>query len=54
VVGGEAVRAGTLAQRLVDGGQLGIRQARGLPGGPALRSAFRPPARQLACQRLTF
>src|SRR5215211_6879283 len=33
VVGGEAVRAGTLAQRLVDGGQLGIRQARGLPGG---------------------
>jgi hypothetical protein len=54
VVGVEAVRAGTLAQDLVDGGQLGIRQARRLPGGAALPSAFRPPPRQRACQRLTF
>src|SRR4029453_4889134 len=33
VVGVEAVRAGTLAQRLVNDGKLGIRQARGVPGG---------------------
>src|SRR6266536_6057247 len=40
VVGVEAVRAGTLAQRLVDGVQLLVGQARGVPGGAA------------ACQRL--
>src|SRR5512132_2555196 len=40
VVGVEAVRAGALAQRLVDGGTLGLRQARVRPGGTA------------ACQRL--
>jgi hypothetical protein len=50
VVGGEAVRAGTLAQRLIDTVELLVGQARGLPGGLALRSAFRPPACQLACQ----
>src|SRR5215217_9371227 len=33
VVGVEAVRAGTRAERLVDGGKLGARQARGRPGG---------------------
>jgi hypothetical protein len=33
VVGVEPVDAGTLAQRLVDGGKLSIRQARGRPGG---------------------
>src|SRR5918994_7352935 len=33
VVGVEAVGAGALAQRLVDGGKLGLRQARGVPGG---------------------
>src|SRR6266511_839228 len=42
VVGVEAVRAGALAQRLVDGGTLGLRQARVRPGGTA------------ACQRLAF
>src|SRR6266540_4051446 len=40
VVGVEAVRAGALAQRLVDGGTLGLRQARVRPGGTA------------ACQRV--
>ncbi len=39
VVGAEAVRAGTFAERLVDGGTLGLRQARGRPG------------RTAACQR---
>src|SRR6266511_1699529 len=33
VVGVEAVGAGTLAQRPVDGDKLGVGQARGLPGG---------------------
>src|SRR5262245_53868810 len=33
VVAVEAVRAGTLAQRLVDGVKLGVVKARGLPGG---------------------
>src|SRR6266508_6799799 len=40
VVGVEAVRAGALAQPLVDGGTLGVRQARVRPGGTA------------ACQRV--
>src|SRR5215212_4740162 len=35
VVAVEAVGAGTLAQRLADGGTLGVRQARGRPGGTA-------------------
>ena len=48
VVGVEAVRAGTLAQRLLDGGKLGVGQARGRPGrtGAAARAA-----RQLASGR---
>jgi hypothetical protein len=53
VVGVEAVRAGALPQRLVDGGKLLVGQARACPVGPALRSAGRPPWRQRACQRLT-
>src|SRR5215211_3056504 len=40
VVGVEAMRAGALAQRLVDGGTLGVRQAWVRPGGTA------------ACQRI--
>jgi hypothetical protein len=40
VVGVEAVRAGTLAQRLVDGGKLGSDRRGTCPVGPALRSAF--------------
>src|SRR5215218_10419473 len=48
VVGVEAVGAGTLAQRPVDGGKLGVGQARGLPGraGAAQRvQAAGAPAR---------
>jgi hypothetical protein len=33
LVGGEAVRAGTLAQRLIDTVELLVGQVRGLPGG---------------------
>src|SRR5512132_824258 len=42
VVGVEAVRAGTLAEGLVDGGKLGIRQAPGLPGGAGAAQRFQP------------
>src|SRR4030095_4702431 len=43
VVGVEAMRAGTLAQRLVDGGKLLVRQARGVPGGAGAAQRL-PPA----------
>jgi hypothetical protein len=42
VVGVEAVGAGTLAQRLVDGGKLGIRQARGGSGGAGAAQPLQP------------
>lgn len=54
MVGVEAVRAGTLAEALVDGGRLGSDSRGASVVGPALRSAFSPPARQRACQRLAF
>jgi hypothetical protein len=54
MVGDEAVRTGALAQRLVDGGKLLVRQARVRPVGPTLRSASSLPERQRARQRLTF
>jgi hypothetical protein len=55
VIGVEAVRAGALAERLVNGAKLLVRQARGAyPVGPALRNASNPPWRHWACQRLTF
>src|SRR6266545_530992 len=44
VVGVEAVRAGALAQRLVDGGTLGLRQARVRPGGTAACQRVGPAA----------
>jgi uncharacterized protein YjbI with pentapeptide repeats len=43
VVAVEAVGAGTLAQRLVDGGQLGGGQARGVPGGAGAAQRLQPP-----------
>src|SRR5215211_106462 len=47
VIGVEAVRAGTLAQRLVDGGVLLVVKARGVPGGAGaaqrLLPALAPP-----------
>jgi hypothetical protein len=46
VVGVEAVRAGTLAEGLVDGGRLASDRRGACPVGPALRSAFSPPASQ--------
>jgi hypothetical protein len=42
VVGVEAVRAGTLAQRLVDGGKLLVGQARGGPGGAGAAQRLLP------------
>ena len=42
VVGIEAVRAGTLAQRLVDGGKLLVRQAWGMPGGAGAAQRLQP------------
>ena len=42
VVGVEAVRAGTLAQRLVEGGELLVRQARGVPGGAGAAQRVQP------------
>src|SRR5215207_582591 len=54
VVGVEAVRAGALAQRLVDGGTLASDRRGSGPVGPRLASASGPPARHRACQRLVF
>jgi hypothetical protein len=42
VVSVEAVGAGTLAQRLVDGGTLGVQQARIRPGGTAACQCVQP------------
>src|SRR5512132_4530364 len=42
VVGVEAVGAGTLAQGLVDGAKLVLRQARGLPGGAGAAQPLQP------------
>jgi hypothetical protein len=54
MVGVEAVRAGTLPERLVDGGKLGVGQARGGPGRAGAAQPSSPPWRQRAGQRLTF
>jgi hypothetical protein len=53
-VGVEPVRAGALAQLLVQVVELLIRQTRVRPGGAALASACSPPACQRAYQRLTI
>ena len=42
VVGVEAVRAGTLPERLVDGVQLLVGQARGVPGGAGAAQRLQP------------
>src|SRR6266542_1295793 len=42
VVAVEAVAAGALAQRLVDGGKLSIGQARGVPGGAGAAQRLQP------------
>src|SRR5215211_3431326 len=51
VIGVEAVRAGTLAQRLVDGGELLVVKARGVPGGAGAAQRLLPALAPVGCQK---